>query len=121
MVIATQYHLFKLMTELRVKTRRAAKLLTADLKHPPSTEELCEAVGLSEFKLKKGFREHFDTSVGAYLRSARMDKAAELLRAENVTVASVALELGYSNSSRFAEAFRKHHGKNPSEVAELNL
>lgn len=105
------------MSELRAKTQQAARILTADLKNPPSVEEVCEAVGLSEFKLKQGFRIYFKTTAGAYLRSARMDKALEILQTGDVTVASVASDLGYSNSSRFAEAFRKHHGKNPGSIS----
>lgn len=105
------------MSELGGKTQLAARMLTADLKNPPTVEEVCEAVGLSEFKLKQGFRVHFNTTAGAYLRSARMEKAMEILKAGNMTVASVASDLGYANSSRFAEAFRKHHGKNPGSVS----
>lgn len=93
-------------------------MLIADLKNPPSTVEVCEAVGLSEFKLKKGFRVYFSTTVGAYLRKARMEKALDILQSDDVTVASVAEDLGYSNSSRFAEAFRKHHGRNPGSITE---
>ncbi len=106
------------MDELLSKTRQAAKLLVSDLRNPPSVEDLCQLLGISEFKLKKGFRLHYDTTVGAYLRAKRMEAAADMLRSGDVTVESVAAAMGYSNASRFAEAFRKHHGCNPGEFVE---
>lgn len=102
------------MGSYREDIERAANLLTRDLRSPLRIEELCALVGLSEFRLKQGFRTFFGTTVGAYLRRPRMERAAELLRRGD-SIKSIASDLGYANSSRFAEAFRKQFGCNPSE------
>ena len=44
----------------------------------------------NEFKLKKGFRECFNTTVFGYLREKRMERAGELLQQNKSSVIEVA-------------------------------
>lgn len=97
------------------KIKLAASELTQDLINPPSFEALRERCGLSEFHLKRGFQNVFQTTVAGYLRRQRMLRAADLLRTPGRTVAHVAAEVGFRNPSRFAEAFRRELGCNPAE------
>ena len=100
--------------------RKAAALLIVDLANPPTQADLCEEVGLSEYRLRKGFREVFEASIGAYLRKKRMERAAEILRSEDWGISAIADEVGFLNASRFAEAFRNEFGVNPSDYREGN-
>lgn len=103
------------MSNDREAIEKAASLLIEDLRDPASIAEICEAVDLTEYRLKKGFRLFFGTTIGAYVRTARMNEARILL-AKNHPVKNVASELGYANTSKFAQAFKKHFGCNPSEM-----
>ena len=80
-----------------------------------SLSELSRKFALNEFKLKKGFREHFGSTVFGYLRQRRMEYARELLRGENSTVLEIANRVGYTNSSHFARAFRESFVVNAKE------
>ncbi len=71
---------------------------------------------INEFKLKKGFRENFGTTVFAYLRQVRMREAHRLLARDRATVIEAANAVGYTNPSHFARAFRSQHGINPGEL-----
>lgn len=77
----------------------------------PQLSRLCL---LNEFKLKKGFRELFGTTVFAYLRKLRMDFAVNLLLDSSQSIDSISEMLGYEHSQHFSTAFKRHHGSPPS-------
>jgi len=76
---------------------------------------VCREVMLNEFKLKKGFRTLFDTSVIQYVRELRMEFAQNLLRDNKMTVEEIAGKLGYRYPNHFTAAYKKHFGVVPSE------
>lgn len=78
--------------------------------------EVARLVGLNEFKLKKGFRTLFNTTVFGYLTNLRMNHARRLLLDSGQTVAEAADALGYEHVHHFSHAFRKHFGYLPSEL-----
>jgi len=92
---------------------RAACILRETLANDHSLDSLSRAARLNEFKLKRGFRERFGTSVFGYLRERRMERARELLHKGQLSVLHIANEVGYSNPSHFTRAFRKCYGLNP--------
>jgi AraC-like DNA-binding protein len=70
---------------------------------------------LNEFKVKKGFKQLFDTTVFNYIRKLRMDHAGQLLRNSTLSVDEVADKLGYEYSQHFSVAFKKFTGLTPSQ------
>jgi len=100
----------------RRKLRRAHERLLADLSQPPTIAELAREVNLSVLKLKRGFRLLFDDSVYGLFQRERMQEAHRRLRAGEFSVTEVASELGYTNASHFAAAFRKQFGVPPSAL-----
>lgn len=107
----------------------AARHMEENLVEEHSLSGLARRVHLNEWKLKKGFKEHFGTTVFGYLREKRMEEAWRLLKVTDATVLEIANAVGYSNPSHFARAFRDAHALNPREVrrkpdhppAELSL
>jgi AraC-like DNA-binding protein len=81
---------------------------------------LARTVGLSEKKLKAGFRALAGHSVHAYLREVRLDAAASMLAAGH-TVTEVALAVGYSNLSHFSKSFRDAHRVTPSQWVKRSI
>lgn len=69
---------------------------------------------LNEFKLKKGFKELFGTTVFAYLRKLRMDFAGTLLLDSQKSIEEISEMLGYEHAQHFSTAFKRHHGSTPS-------
>ncbi|QCR23153.1 AraC family transcriptional regulator [Pontibacter sp. SGAir0037] len=69
---------------------------------------------LNEFKLKKGFKAVFGTTVFGYIRKLRMEYAAKLLKDCVLTVDEVADALGYEHSQHFSIAFKNYMGVSPS-------
>jgi AraC-like DNA-binding protein len=98
------------------KVWKARDIILLRMSTPPSLVELSRLAGINEYKLKIGFKQEFGTSVFAYLRNKRLEKAWEMLHSGTFSVSQTAIIVGYNNFSHFAEAFRKQYGINPSEI-----
>lgn len=81
---------------------------------PPSLTELARIAGINEFKLKKGFREIFNTSVFGYLNDYRLHEAKQLLYSGN-TIKEVADRFGFSSVQHFSKAFKQRFGIPPGQ------
>ncbi|WP_349655183.1 helix-turn-helix transcriptional regulator [Paenibacillus konkukensis] len=95
------------------KIRQARDILLRRMTEPPKLLELARMIGMNDFKLKAGFKEMFGTTLFGYLREKRLEKAYYLLQQESMSVTEACCEVGYSNPSYFAEAFREKYGINP--------
>jgi AraC family transcriptional regulator, transcriptional activator of the genes for pyochelin and ferripyochelin receptors len=93
----------------------ARDLLIDNLDHPPSLSDLATQVNLSDFTLKRRFRETFGTTVFGYLHQYRMEQARNLLTDSQMTITGVAQAIGYTNISAFGRAFRKQFGICPRQ------
>ncbi|EHQ30771.1 AraC family transcriptional regulator [Mucilaginibacter paludis] len=98
------------------KLQLAKMLIGENLQTPCSLIELAHKVGLNDFKLKKGFKEIFGTTVFGYLLELRMEKAKTMLLSPGCTVSEVAHAIGYKNAHHFTVAFKKKFGYLPSKA-----
>ncbi|HSC37660.1 MAG TPA: AraC family transcriptional regulator [Chitinophagaceae bacterium] len=88
-------------------------LVNEKLYCPPNLSEIARIVGLNEYKLKRGFKETFNTTVFGYLAEQRLHLAQRYLRDTKKTAAEISAELGYSTPQHFNNAFRKKFGVTP--------
>jgi AraC family transcriptional activator of pyochelin receptor len=98
------------------RLHEAKDIVGRNMKEPLSLVELARQVGLNEFKLKRGFRQVFGNSVFAYLRELRMQQARLLLEEGKMNVKEVSYAVGFADSGRFSDAFKKQYGIRPSLV-----
>lgn len=73
-----------------------------------------EVAHLSPGHLARLFQQRRKESFTAYLQGLRMRRAANLLRETDLAIGHVALRVGYTDLSHFAEHFRRHFGVTPS-------
>ncbi|WAC29602.1 helix-turn-helix domain-containing protein [Ancylobacter sp. SL191] len=95
---------------------RARDRLLADLSQAPSLDELAKEVGLSVPTLTRGFRRLFAASPFALFQRERMEAARVRLTNDRDSVMRIAADLGYTNASHFADAFRRQFGFLPGEI-----
>ena len=102
---------------LNAHDRDAIERIVAHIRHDPGREysihDLCQLGRLNEHKLKSAFKEIVGSTAFTFLREVRMDYAAQLLKDDRHSVIQVANEVGYSNASHFARAFKNRHGLLP--------
>lgn len=98
----------------------ARDFVIARLDQDVSLEELARRFGLSLTTLKSCFKAIYGMPVRAYVRSMRMKRGEELLRTTDLPVMDVAVRVGYSNPSKFGDAFRREMGMLPSAYRRVS-
>lgn len=105
------------ITGLNANDRESIERITAAMQGDPSREfsmdDLCAIGGINEHKLKSAFKHIHGKTAFSFLREVRMDFAAKLLQEDRLSVIQVANEVGYSNASHFARAFKDRHSLLP--------
>lgn len=91
------------------------RLLERDLSKSPSLEELADMVGTHRHRLSTAFKSAFGATVYAWLRERRMRQACEWLERSQMSMQSIADELGFSTSGNFSTAFKDRFGVNPTD------
>jgi AraC-like DNA-binding protein len=81
-----------------------------------SLKDLTYKFGLNEFKLKKGYRQLFQTTVFGHIHQLRMGKAKKLLEEKAMNVSEAAFFIGYDNVSSFCTEFKKRFGCTPGKI-----
>lgn len=94
----------------------AKELLLQRLDQPPTIKVLAKEIGLNEYKLKKGFKELFDTTVFGFIHKTRMSMAKRLLLGTGRSAKEIAYETGYSSPQHFSKAFKKEFGVTPNSI-----
>lgn len=79
-----------------------------------SLKMLSRKFAINEFKLKKGFKELFQTTVFDYIFELRMRQAYQLLLDKKMFVNEVAGCVGYKNPNHFSTAFKRRFGISPA-------
>jgi AraC-like DNA-binding protein len=97
------------------KLQQAKLILDEDYVHAPTLAELSRLISLNEFKLKKGFKACFGTTVKSYIIKLRMERAKELFQNKASTVSEVAYKCGYKDVSHFSAAFKNFYGFSPQK------
>jgi AraC-like DNA-binding protein len=112
-----------LQPEAAARHLRAWRIIERRVSNPKnravSIAQLCRAAKVSPRTLYTVCREFSGMSAKAYITRKRMQIAFEMLlrvRPGQITVAKVAISCGFDHAGRFADTFRRHHGKLPSRI-----
>lgn len=80
-----------------------------------SLEQLSQEYRISVSQLQKIFKSLYGVPIYQYLREYRMEKAAVDLLCTGRSVTEIALDAGFTNPGKFAEAFKKRYGRTPTQ------
>ncbi len=92
--------------------------IVATLEKSHSLAELADQSGLNPKKLQSAFRHLYGTSVGTFVRDARLERARELLETSDLNVSETVYAVGLNSRSYFTKAFTARYGIKPSEIME---
>ncbi|WP_052049529.1 helix-turn-helix transcriptional regulator [Leptolyngbya sp. KIOST-1] len=110
---ASQQRTRSLSADERDQLHAAKELLVQDLSELPLLGAIAQQVGLSEYRLKRGFQHLFGTTPFGYWQRHRLQLAQTLLRESHLSIAGVAARVGYCNPEAFSTAFRRQFGISP--------
>lgn len=97
------------------KLRRITTWMIENLAQAFSLGTLAEQAGMSEYHFNRLFKRAVGIPPSRYQIKLRMGEARRLLRETDMTVITVANEVGYTNPSHFSRIFRKDTGFSPSD------
>ena len=89
--------------------------LIKDFKNPPTIKQLCEKFSISEYHLKEGFKEVYNSTIYGYLLDKKLEFALHKLEQNQQMVKDISFEIGYENPSHFISAFKKKYGLTPKQ------
>ena len=107
------------LTYVRLANRIAAYLAEHMGQHI-TIPELARSFGISATHLKTVFRGVYGMPVFSYMRTQRMQAAAQLLIHTEAPIAAIAEEFGYANASKFSSAFQAIMGETPREFRKAH-
>ncbi|HTE32634.1 MAG TPA: AraC family transcriptional regulator [Chryseolinea sp.] len=85
-----------------------------------SLKDLTYKFNLNEFKLKKGYKQLFQTTVFGHVLLLRMQKAKTMLEENAMNVSEAGFFIGYENVSSFCAEFKKRFGYSPGRINALS-
>lgn len=94
------------------------QILSSRLEGFPSLESLAHEVFMSTSKLKNLFKQVYGHTLYDYYNKSRLQRARELLINGQVSIKQAGSEIGFSNLSHFAKAFRKEFGILPRDLVK---
>jgi AraC-like DNA-binding protein len=97
----------------------ALRRLDEDIAHPWTLASLAAEVGVSRAALARRFANVLGEPAMAYLTELRLERAADLLRDPDLTIATVARLVGYGSPFALSAAFKRVRGVSPAQHRAL--
>lgn len=101
------------------ETRRGRQLmefLTSGEADLLSVTEIGNRLGMSAATLQRHARQTLGTSLNTYLRQRRLEKAYQALRYTGASITEAASLAGYTHTTNFTTAFKRHFGECPKAI-----
>lgn len=94
---------------------RAVTMMTENIEHNLSINEISERIGLSSRQLERVFKKHLNCSPNAHYVGVRLERARRLLIQTDHSVIEVGIACGFENPSQFSRRYRRRFGISPSQ------
>lgn len=90
------------------------ELMEANISEPISQLELAGFVDLSRRQLQRLFQQHLLCTPSRYYLQLRLQRARELLRQTDLSLAEIAENTGFVSNSHFSKSYKELYGYSPS-------
>lgn len=97
------------------KKRRIKDLMEKNYDKPLKIEDYAYLSGRSVSSFRRDFKSFYDTTPQQWLKDRRLEKALQLIVEKELSVSSLAYEVGYENTSYFIKEFKKKVGQSPKQ------
>ena len=90
------------------------QIIEANLFSPVSVEDLAQMNNLSASSFKREFRKLYNDSPASYIKSKRLERAAQLLSVSDERITDIAFDCGFNDLANFTKSFHDRYGVAPS-------
>jgi AraC family transcriptional regulator len=106
--------------EYIARINRVIDYIGSNLYDKLTLEELADVAAFSPFHFHRIFKTMVGESLSEFINRLRLERAATRLQYNpDLSITEISLECGYSSSSHFARAFKKHFGYSASEYRNM--
>lgn len=99
--------------------RRALLVAQQNVDTPLSVEEIARRMGKSKRQLERRFQSALEMSPQAAFMNVRLSVARHLLETTDKSVAMIAVECGFCDSSHMSRIFRRRFGHSPLDIRTI--
>jgi YesN/AraC family two-component response regulator len=85
-----------------------------------SVEDLAEKLNLSRVQLYRKVKAIIGINISDHINNIKLEKAAELLKANQMNISEIAYTLGFSTPNYFSTAFKNKFGVSPKEYKMMH-
>jgi len=90
------------------------QIIEANLFSPISVEDLAKKINLSVSSFKREFKKLYNDSPANYIKTKRLERAAELLLISNERITDIAFACGFNDLANFTKSFHDRFSTSPS-------
>lgn len=90
------------------------QIIEANLFEQIGVEDLAQKANLSVSSFKREFKKLYDDSPANYIRTKRLERAAELLLVSNERITDIAFACGFNDLANFTKSFHDRYNVSPS-------
>ena len=100
----------------------AVRFAESNIAAAPTVRTLADVASMSTYRLDRRMQRVFGLTTGQWMLKLRLDIARQQLIESDLAIATVALNVGYSDQSAFTRQFRRATGLSPSRfrIAQRN-
>ena len=96
-------------------------IITKNVEDPKfSVEDLADKLGVSRVQLYRKVKAIIGINISDHINNVKLEKAAELLKSNNMNISEIAYALGFSSPNYFSTAFKNKFGISPKEYKSSN-
>ncbi|KAA3636030.1 MAG: AraC family transcriptional regulator [Bacteroidetes bacterium] len=103
-----------LSTLFSPQTYEFKEIINANIYSDLSVEQLAGLTNRSLSSFKREFKKVFNASPASYLKSKKLEKAAELLLTTDIQISHIAYDCGFADQAHFSKSFKQEFGISPS-------
>ena len=100
---------------------KAIRYMRQNYRSPIEVKEIADEVGLSLFHFSRIFKQEVGCSPHEFMVILRINKAKNLLKTTELSIAEIALQLGYEYPTSFVSAFSKRVGLTPKKFRDTPI
>lgn len=94
--------------------------MQATIENPIDRTAMARFLGTSPRHLNRLFHQHLDTGFLQFYRAIRLQHARQLLEQGPLSLLEIAVATGFSSTTHFSTAFRKHFGMPPGRKRDVS-
>lgn len=96
------------------------QIIAANLFSQISVEDLAQKTNLSVSSFKREFKKLYNDSPANYIKTKRLERAAELLLASGERITDIAFDCGFNDLAGFTKSFHDKYNVTPTNYRSLN-